>query len=544
MLVLVLLVGGMVSGSFLTFGVVHAHLMGRLDDQLTEVSRRVERLLAKQGAGGADLDRLRASMTAPGYLQPSFVQLRDNAGATVVSVDVGGPPQLPTDLLTTFGAHRPGGGAAFGNLDGQGARRTDTWRVRVVALADGTVLVVGARRSALDGLIRKLALAELVVTAGCVVAVAGFAVPAIRRAMRPLEQIAATARAIEGGDLTRRVPTADPRSEVGEVGSAINAMLGQIESAFGQRDATEQRLRRFVADAAHELRTPVATIRGYAELFRRGAAERPEDLATAMHRIEAEARRMGDLVDELVLLARLDEGRPLRRDQVDLVALAVDAVTDALAVEPGRLIELRHEGPVLAVGDAPRLRQVFANLLGNVARHTAATTAASVSVTQEPGYAVIAVADDGPGMAESDAELAFERFHRADDSRMRDHGGAGLGLAIVAAVAAAHGGSARLTSRPGAGTTVTVRIRGEFGTPLAPPAVAGSLSGVRWATVRPSPWSGRAEAQVTMAEVAVRVVRRDKGANGQTPCEVRPELVCGVHREHRGVGRRAWPHLP
>ncbi|MEU6998167.1 HAMP domain-containing sensor histidine kinase [Nonomuraea sp. NPDC046570] len=282
----------------------------------------------------------------------------------------------------------------------------------------------------------------------------------IRRGLRPLDRIVETAAAIGGGDLSRRVGTAPPGTEVGRLGDALNAMLGQLEHAFTERGASEERLRRFVADASHELRTPIATIRGYAELFRYGAATRQADLDKAMRRIEAEATRMGSLVDELLLLARLDQGRPLDRAPVELTELAADAVADTLAIEPDRPLSLEHDGPAEVPGDAARLRQVLGNLLANVLDHTPSGTAATVRVGVAGGLAVIEVADEGPGMTDERAALVFERFYRGE-RRHGDgarHGGAGLGLSIVSAVVTAHGGDVSVTSAPGTGTTFRVRL--------------------------------------------------------------------------------------
>ncbi|TMR02723.1 HAMP domain-containing protein [Actinomadura soli] len=303
---------------------------------------------------------------------------------------------------------------------------------------------------------------QVVVTLVVLVGVGLLVWHAVRRATRPLEEIAATAARIGDGDLGRRLAVHGPKTEVGRLAGALNGMLAQIEASFREREASRDRLRRFVADASHELRTPVATVRGYAELFRRGAADRPEDLAKAMRRIESEAERMGRLVDEMLLLARLDEGRPLEREPVDLAALAADAVADATVVEPGRPLTLETDGPVVVTGDAGRLRQVLDNLLANVRRHTPPGTAATVRVSERDGDAVLEVADEGPGIPAGDRARVFERFYRADPSRSRDvtaqPGGSGLGLSIVAAVAAAHGGRAAAADAPGGGAAFTIAL--------------------------------------------------------------------------------------
>jgi two-component system OmpR family sensor kinase len=267
-----------------------------------------------------------------------------------------------------------------------------------------------------------------------------------------------TAGAIAAGDLTRRVEPADDRTEVGRLGLALNAMLTQIESAFEERRASEDRLRRFVADASHELRTPLTSIRGYAELFRRGAADRPEDLSKAMGRIEAEAARMGILVEDLLLLARVDESRPLERERLDLAALAAEAVDDARIAAPERRVELAAVADVAVIGDRVRLRQVLDNLLDNVRAHTPAEVRTAVRVSAEDDEAVLGVEDDGPGLDVDDVDRVFERFYRTDASRARSSGGSGLGLSIVAAVVAAHGGTVSADRSPLGGARFRVRL--------------------------------------------------------------------------------------
>ena len=270
--------------------------------------------------------------------------------------------------------------------------------------------------------------------------------------------MAVTAGAIAGGDLARRVTPADDRTEVGRLGLALNAMLGEIEAAFAARTASEGRLRRFLADASHELRTPLTSIRGYAEIFDLGARERPEDLATAMHHIREEADRMHVLVDDLLLLARLDRERPMDLGPSDLVPVVTRAVVSVRAMEPERHVSLVAPAALVVIGDAERLRQVVDNLLVNAVRHSPEGAPVEVWAGIVGGDAVVEFSDRGPGVPPEDAERIFEPFFRADSSRARTTGGAGLGLAIVAAIARAHGGSAGVRPNPGGGARFWVRI--------------------------------------------------------------------------------------
>jgi two-component system, OmpR family, sensor kinase len=296
-----------------------------------------------------------------------------------------------------------------------------------------------------DRVLRELTVIELVLGATIVLIGAGLALVMARVTARPLARIAATADAISGGDLTRRVPDKSPKTEVGRVGLALNAMLGEIQRYVDRLVGSEQRMRRFLGDASHELATPLTSIRGYAELFRSGAQDRPEDLARAMSRIEAEAARMTCLVEELLLLAELDEGRPLRPTRVDLATVAADAVDDARLAAPDRTIELEATPGLYVRGEENRLRQVAANLLANACRHTPPGT--PITVTAAPG--VLEVADEGPGMDAERAARVFDRFYGD---------GSGLGLAIVASIVAAHGGAVRVTSAPGEGARFRVEL--------------------------------------------------------------------------------------
>jgi len=295
------------------------------------------------------------------------------------------------------------------------------------------------------------------------------------------------AESIAEGNLTERVPGENDRTEVGRLARTLNVMLTRIESAFRARVASEERLResdarlrRFVGDASHELRTPIAAISAYAELFGRGASEQKEDLERLMVGIQSETGRMEHLVADLLLLARLDEGRPMEMHQVDLVALCAEAVQTSTTVGPGWPVTFTAPRPIEVVGDATSLRQVIDNLLGNVRSHTPEGTATRVSVAPDGTGAVVVVADDGPGMSPEQVAHVFERFYRSDPSRSRLHGGAGLGLSIVSAIVAAHGGTVTAESASGNGTIFTVRL------PAAPPVGQAVTPGDRHAVPAPA----------------------------------------------------------
>jgi two-component system OmpR family sensor kinase len=276
--------------------------------------------------------------------------------------------------------------------------------------------------------------------------------------IRPVDRMTETATAIAAGDLSARVPDAKPGTEAGRLGLALNTMLQRIEEAFAERARSEQRLRQFVADASHELRTPVATIRGYAELYRIGGLAGAGELDDAMRRTEQESVRMSRLVDDLLDLARLDEGRPLERRPVDMGALLEDAASDARAVDPTRTVTVAHDPGLVVQGDEDRLRQVLGNVMTNALVHTPAGTPIDAEARTDGEAVVIAITDHGEGMPPDVAERVTERFFRADPSRSRAGGGSGLGLAIVAAVVGAHGGSVRVDSEVGTGTTVRVTL--------------------------------------------------------------------------------------
>ena len=349
-----------------------------------------------------------------------------------------------------------------------------SYRVKAMTAEDGSVkLVAGQSTHQVDEAVSNVVFAEVLLGLAAV----GVAVVAgrflVRRQLRPLREVAATAHEVatlplSSGEIgtTVRVPEdlTDERTEVGQVGAALNTLLAHVEHALDERHRSEQQVRQFVADASHELRTPLSTIHGYAELSRRTSPPDPAQLSLAMSKVEAEATRMSSLVEDLLLLARLDAGRPLAREEVDLTRLALEAVGDARVVGPDHRwrLDLPDE-PVVAPGDEQRLHQVLTNLLNNARRHTPPGTSVTVGVREDGDEVVLSVLDDGPGLPPPLVSTAFERFTRGDSARTRASGGAGLGLSLVQAISHAHGGRVSVESVPGR-TRFEVRLPAPAGT--------------------------------------------------------------------------------
>ncbi|MGA9376699.1 MAG: sensor histidine kinase [Mycobacterium sp.] len=339
------------------------------------------------------------------------------------------------------------------------------WRAVTVRGPNGELTTVAIDLTEVESTMRALIWSQVGIGAAVllVLGVVGYAV--VHRSLRPLVEVEQTAAAIAAGELERRVPQRDPRTEVGRLSLALNGMLAQIQRAMASSEQSaelaresEERMRRFIGDASHDLRTPLTTIRGYAELYRQGAAR---DADMLMGRIESEAGRMGLLVEDLLLLARLDEQRPLDQRRVDLLALASDAVHDAQTVAQGRRIRMEvFDGPGTpeVLGDEARLRQVFSNLMSNAVQHTPSAARITVRVGTDAANAVLEVCDEGPGMNAEDAQRVFERFYRADSSRTRASGGFGLGLSIVDSLVDAHGGTVSVDTAPGHGCRFRVSL--------------------------------------------------------------------------------------
>ena len=313
---------------------------------------------------------------------------------------------------------------------------------------------IGEVDAAVDGIVRTFLL-----TAAVVALLGGIATWwAVRRELRPVDQMVDTAIAIAGGDLTQRVQDVDSSTELGRLGAALNEMLVQIEDAITQEKAAKERLTNFIADASHELRTPIAAVLGYSELYRNGALLEKKDIDNAMRRIGTETSRMERLVADLLLLARLDQPQAMVPVPVNLAAVVRDAVTDSQAIDPDHPITVIGSDSVRVIGDEQRLTQVVANLLANARVHTPKGTQVTVTLREEDSRVILDVVDDGPGLPEKDADKLFERFYRIDSSRSRSSGGAGLGLAIVAAIVAAHDGTIEAANQEGHGARVTLTL--------------------------------------------------------------------------------------
>ena len=465
----VLLALGLVAADVATYTALRSFLMRRADQQLhaavVPAAIEIQHPFPPDGqTGGPTGDS--------GIPSNTYVALFDGSNTLRVGQFLqtypgeASPPKplLPRSIVALGGPDA----APFTVAAASGGLR---YRVFVTSVQGGGAFVVAIPLTDVTDTLRNLVWIALVVTAAVLATMAAVSWWTVRRGLRPLERIEQTAGAIAAGDLSRRVEETDPRTEVGRLGAALNVMLGRIEQSMDERLASEEALRRFLADASHELRTPLTSIRGYAELFRRGAGDDPQDTALSMRRIEQESQRMGTLVEDLLFLARAGQGRPVERRPVDLARVASDAVHDARVVDPERRIGLDAPQELTVTGDDDRLRQVVANLLGNALAHTPAGSPVEVRLRSEPGWAVVEVSDDGPGIAPEDAAHLFEPFYRADASRERNHlaegdpaaSGAGLGLSIVAAIAEAHGGEASVRSEPGTGTTFSVRL------PVEPP---------------------------------------------------------------------------
>ena len=390
------------------------------------------------------------------------------------------PPVLPHPLPATGPT-----GEVYLTASSRGAGAV-SYRVLVRRLGvDDLSVAVAVPLTEVNQTLNRLLWIEILVSTAVLAGLGALSWWLIRRDLRPLEEMAVTAGAIAGGDLGLRVTPAEDRTEVGRLGLALNSMLGEIEEAFAARAASEARLRRFLADASHELRTPLTSIRGYAELYELGARERPADLDTAMRHIREEARRMDELVDELMLLAQMGEGRPPAAGPVDIVAVIQTSAAAARVTRPEAVLRIEGPRPVDVVGDRSRLRQVVDNLLSNALRYAPPGSPVDVTVSTEGDQVNVEVRDRGPGVSAEEAERIFEPFYRSDFARSRARGGAGLGLAIVSAIIRAHGGTTGVRPAPGGGACFWFRL------PAVERPTTGGDVPVTEATVAPRPAGAR-----------------------------------------------------
>jgi two-component system, OmpR family, sensor kinase len=456
---LLLTVGGLllvalVGTGALVVGLTRASLVEQIDDQL----KAQPPLMAGRGPGMHD------DADDPTGRRTAFI-LYDAEG-TIIAVAQSGYASSPDPLPKLPPIPGDEASALTGRIfTTSSADGSLSYRVLIDQGPMGTTRVLAAPmrgvEDAMAVLVRNLAVVGAFALA--VLLVLGWVI--IRRDLRPLEDMASTATRIAGGDLSQRVDHPGDRTEVGRLGIAFNTMLDRIQASFEEqrsalqaKERSERRLRQFVADASHELRTPLTALRGYADLRRAGGLTDKDELDRAMTRIGTESERMSVLVEDMLLLARLDQGRPLRRDRVDFSGLVDDAVSDTRAIEPGRPMEADVSEGVVVEGDEHRLRQVIANLMANVRVHTPPGIPVEVILSAGDGRCTLSVIDHGPGIDPEHAERVFDRFYRADPARSRDHGGSGLGLAIAASVVEAHGGTVIHGPTEGGGATFTVTL--------------------------------------------------------------------------------------
>ena len=456
---MVLLTIGLAIFGFSTYGVYSRTEYDRLDDQIRNAFPSLATELLRREGFNVSSGGPRGTSAPAG----TYVQLIDPAGTVVQAAPVAlvgaeesesrDRPELPEDLLGSDRTTR---------LFTTGSSVGDTqWRVLVTRVvvdeAGGSYLVVVASPTTdVDNSLERFALIETLAAIGLLVILAVGSWFILRRGLRPLEQMATSTRSIAAGALSQRVQPGDGRSEVGQLGLALNTMLDEIEAAFTAREQNEQKLRRFLADVSHELRTPLTSIQGFAELFRLGADHPDFDHALVMRRIEQESQRMKVLVDDLLLLARLDEQRPVERSSFDLAVLAADACSDARAVAPDRPVTLFAPEPVVISGNQDHCRQAIANLMTNAIRHTPAASAIEISVQRIGDEAVVQVRDHGSGLDEAALAHAFDRFWQADSARVG--AGSGLGLSIVQGIAVEHGGRVDVSNAVDGGAVFSIRM--------------------------------------------------------------------------------------
>jgi len=468
--ILVLAAAGLLTLDFVSYRALENHLSERVDDQARNAARALGPVLREEagreavfpesgmGPGGGP----QPGGGLPNELPPgSYAEIRSPSGKVLASNYFGfgtddsqqRRPEIPEDL-------DPGGFGEEPPVITVGAFGYPGYQFRVSAVEDpqGLVTIAAVPTSDMEETLDQLLLIEAVVTAAVLIALAGLAWWMIGIGLRPLERMSETAGEIAAGDLSRRVEDENPKTETGRLGASLNTMLGQIEDSVRKREESEARMRRFLADASHELRTPLASIRGYAELYRMGAIPAGPEADRAMSRIEKESARMGDLVNGLLTLARLDEIPSPVRAPIDLAVVAGECRDDAKAIAPDREFTLESTGDVVVAGDEDQIRQLLTNLLRNAIDHTPEGTPVEIVLAGAARTVLLEVRDHGPGINAENADQLFERFWREGESRSRQTGGAGIGLAVVAAVAEVHGGKASAENSPEGGAVFRVEL--------------------------------------------------------------------------------------
>lgn len=458
-ILLVLLLAALMATSATTAWLLQRDLKDNVDDQLRAVAVPIAEDDSPVYVGPKD-DGFYSRDTGSGPTNFFFVRQPANGSAWQYRLPTGESSRPEVPVLTNQD-RRVLTGQPFSLASVDGKTR---WRFIAGHYTDGSTFAVGMPMTGVTTIVSRFAVVTTTVGLIALLASGVLGWFATKRAFRPLRRIEDTAAAIAAGDLSRRVPVRHSHDEVASLSDSLNAMLGQVERSFAVQEGSETKMRQFVADASHELRTPLATVRGYAELYRQGAVQGPEQTAQAMDRIEGEASRMTGLVDDLLLLARLDDQRPLELADVDLVVLSAETVHDARARAPHRRIQLTgldgELSPVVLRGDDSRLRQVLSNLISNALMHTADDVPVEVRTGQRDDRAIIEVRDHGAGIDPDSAARVFERFYRVDKARSRARGGSGLGLAIVAAIVDQHGGDVDVRETPGGGATFHVELPG------------------------------------------------------------------------------------
>jgi two-component system OmpR family sensor kinase len=456
---------GLIAAGGGTYLALRSFLLDRVDQQLMAARAAVGRGLRQSGTSTIDTTTL--DHVAPPV---AFAEVRDVGGRVValhVASSLSGSSPQPRLPAVLHPPPAPRGGVPSREralqFDVPAVSGAGRYRVLVSSLpASAGVLIVAVALDDVNATLMRLLRVEVLIAAGLLAVLAAAAFWLLRTGLRPLERMSEVAGGIAQGDLDVRLSPAEERSEIGRLGLALNGMLERLEDAFARRDRSEAQLRRFVSSASHELRTPLTSIRGYAALLRRGARHNPEDLEKSISRIESEATRMAGLIDDLLLLARLDEERPVALTRTDLTVIAHESADDARARDPRRSITVDAGSPVVVIGDEPRLRQIVGNLLENAQVHTPVEAPVRIEVGVRDGMAVLAVIDTGPGIDPEQAAHVFERFYRgtppgSGDTAPRTQG-SGLGLAIVKTIVEAHGGAATVASRPGEGSRFEIRL--------------------------------------------------------------------------------------